>query len=330
MKEIKQTYEQGIRDGKMFVRAELEYEGVKERLFVAVCNTEKNKELLEEIPHEIREDLALVYHAYYDAGENGSASLLIRNDHLKLWGVDEDTLKADAWKSMRQILPSKIQSLWDAGMDIIRESGFECGEVAEETESRLKNTLVITNDKILLGAAYMFDPKTMDEAAKRLGDNLVVIPSSTHEILVMAEGQGKQFDQLRQMVQEVNRTTVRDEEVLSDEIYRYDREKQTLSVIPQGGLKQDIFPDSEVGLSDMHDYGYTWDGMLPLTKERALELMDEELLLFKLYSDGTEGMLKTKDEIFSHDGLFGVERESWISYLNAQSQNETNGMMQGM
>lgn len=330
MKEIKQTYEQGIRDGKMFVRAELEYEGVKERLFVAVCNTEKNKELLEEIPHEIREDLALVYHAYYDAGENKSASLLIRNDHLKLWGVDEDTLKADAWKSIRQILPSKIQSLWDVGMNIMCERGFECGEAVEETERRLKNTLVITNDKILLGAAYMFDPKTMDEAAKRLGDNLVVIPSSTHEILVMAEGQGKQFDQLRQMVQEVNRTTVRDEEVLSDEIYRYDREKQALSVIPQGGLKQDTFPDSEVGLSDMHDYGYTWDGMLPLTKERALELMDEELLLFKLYSDGTEGMLETKDEIFSHDGLFGVERESWISYLNAQSQNETNGMMQEM
>ena len=58
----------------------------------------------------------------------------------------------------------------------------------------------------------------------------------------------------------------------------------------------------------------------------ALELMDTDLLLFKLYEDGAEGMIETKEEILSHDGLFGVERDSWMNYLNAQSQNETNGM----
>lgn len=83
-------------------------------------------------------------------------------------------------------------------------------------------------------------------------------------------------------------------------------------------------------MEEMHAYGYTWDGMLPLTKERALELLDTELVLHKLYDDGAEAMLETKDEILSHDGLFGVEKDSWMNYLESQSQNETNGMIQEM
>lgn len=51
---------------------------------------------------------------------------------------------------------------------------------------------------------------------------------------------------------------------------------------------------------------------------------------FKLYEDGADAMLDTKEDILSHDGLFGVERDSWINYLESQSQNETNGMTQEM
>lgn len=47
-------------------------------------------------------------------------------------------------------------------------------------------------------------------------------------------------------------------------------------------------PD-KVSMEEMHAYGYVWDGMLPLTKERALELMDTDLLLFKLYEDRSRG-----------------------------------------
>lgn len=90
-----------------------------------------------------------------------------------------------------------------------------------------------------------------------------------------------------------------------------------------------LMPD-KVSMEEMHAYGYTWDGMLPLTKERALELLDTELVLHKLYDDGAEATLETKDEILSHDGLFGVEKDSWMNYLESQSQNETNGMIQEM
>lgn len=86
----------------------------------------------------------------------------------------------------------------------------------------------------------------------------------------------------------------------------------------------------KVSVEEMHEYGYKWDGMLPLTKERALELMDTELQIYKLDTRGAESMLESKEGIQKHDGLFGVEKEAWISYLNAQNQEQTGGMVQGM
>lgn len=80
---------------------------------------------------------------------------------------------------------------------------------------------------------------------------------------------------------------------LSGEIYRYDKDSHTLSKV-QVPEHEEIFMPDKVSMEEMHAYGYVWDGMLPLTKERALELMDTDLLLFKLYEDGAEGMLKPK------------------------------------
>ena len=160
---------------------------------------------------------------------------------------------------------------------------------------------------------------------EKLGDNLIILPSSVHETIVYSEECGPDIRRAKDMVQAVNQTELREEDFLSGEIYRYDKDSHTLSKV-QVPEHEEIFMPDKVSMEEMHAYGYVWDGMLPLTKERALELMDTDLLLFKLYEDGAEGMIETKEEILSHDGLFGVERDSWMNYLNAQSQNETNGM----
>lgn len=131
------------------------------------------------------------------------------------------------------------------------------------------------------------------------------------------------------MVKEVNRAQLLPTEILSDEVYQYSRDTQTLSRVVAVSQEEIPMPD-KVSMEEMHDYGYTRDGMLPLTKERALELLDTELVLHKLYNDGAEATLDSRNEILSHDGLFGVERDSWMEYLNAQSQIETNGMIQEM
>ena len=70
-------------------------------------------------------------------------------------------------------------------------------------------------------------------------------------------------------------------------------------------------PDSEVSVSDMQEYGYFYDGMLPVTRERALELDAAGLTVYILHEDNTESMVFDTEEIIGHGGLFGVEHEEW-------------------
>lgn len=82
-----------------------------------------------------------------------------------------------------------------------------------------------------------------------------------------------------------------------------DAQEQSLDEYPM--------PDSEVSVSDMQEYGYFYDGMLPVTRERALELDAAGLTVYVLHEDNTESMVFDTEEIMEHGGLFGVEHEEW-------------------
>ena len=70
-------------------------------------------------------------------------------------------------------------------------------------------------------------------------------------------------------------------------------------------------PDEQVSTPDMQEYGYSYDGMFPVTRERALELDAAGLTVYVLHEDNTESMVFDPQEIMDHDGLFGVDHEEW-------------------
>lgn len=71
-------------------------------------------------------------------------------------------------------------------------------------------------------------------------------------------------------------------------------------------------PDPAITTADMCAYGYMdGDTMLPLSKERARELFEQNVSVFMLYGDSTESMALDAKDIEKHDGIFGVEREEW-------------------
>ena len=84
----------------------------------------------------------------------------------------------------------------------------------------------------------------------------------------------------------------------------------------------DALPDAMVGLSEMHEYGYTWAEMLPLTKERALGLFDHDLPIYRLYEDGSEGSIDDRSEVMEYGGMFGIEKGDWEQYMERQSMRE--------
>ena len=70
-------------------------------------------------------------------------------------------------------------------------------------------------------------------------------------------------------------------------------------------------PDPAISVESMNAYGYTDSNMLPLTRERALELMERDVTVYMLHTDNTEAMAFDADEIRSFDGIFGVEASEW-------------------
>ena len=70
-------------------------------------------------------------------------------------------------------------------------------------------------------------------------------------------------------------------------------------------------PDPAISIESMNAYGYTDSNMLPLTKERALELMERDVSVYMLHTDNTEAMAFDAEEVRSFDGIFGVEASEW-------------------
>ena len=84
----------------------------------------------------------------------------------------------------------------------------------------------------------------------------------------------------------------------------------------------DAFPDGMIGLSQMHEYGYSWDEMLPLTKDMASELFGEDVSVYQLHADGSETLVEDRAALEGHDGLFGVEKGDWNAYKEYQSMKQ--------
>lgn len=84
----------------------------------------------------------------------------------------------------------------------------------------------------------------------------------------------------------------------------------------------DSLPDGMVGLSEMHEYGYSWDEMLPLTKDMASELFGEDVSVYQLYADGSETLVEDRAALQEYDGLFGVEKGDWNVYKEYQSMKQ--------
>lgn len=69
--------------------------------------------------------------------------------------------------------------------------------------------------------------------------------------------------------------------------------------------------DPAISVEARNAYGYTDDAMLPLTKERAMELFERDVPVYLLYGDNTEAMAFEQTEILNHDGIFGIDRADW-------------------
>ena len=70
-------------------------------------------------------------------------------------------------------------------------------------------------------------------------------------------------------------------------------------------------PDPTLTVDDMRSYGYLDGDMLPLSKDRALELLEHDITVYMLHPGNTEEMVFEAEDIIKHDGMFGITRPDW-------------------
>ena len=151
-----------------------DYEQMKSKLSMEVVSAEKNAELLESVPHERMEDMAVVYRFVLDQTDSGNGTILVTNQLLEQYGITKEQLRADAMENAPEIRPSEIRGMSEVMSEL---APGMIPEVAPEDEQMF---VAIVPDKIH-GAGVIAYPNFMEDAAQKMGGDFFVLPSSIHE-----------------------------------------------------------------------------------------------------------------------------------------------------
>ena len=82
-------------------------------------------------------------------------------------------------------------------------------------------------------------------------------------------------------------------------------------------MQVDILPDYTVSQEQMHEYGYTWDGMLPVRIRTARMLYGAGVELYRLGKNDTEGKVES-GEFEDTESLYGVEKPAWQAFISSE------------
>lgn len=83
----------------------------------------------------------------------------------------------------------------------------------------------VTNSKMCLGAALMINKENLDLIHESFAGNFWILPSSVHEFMILPDEGNENAEELLNIVTEINREIVSDDDKLSDSVYYYDGEK---------------------------------------------------------------------------------------------------------
>lgn len=187
-----------------------DFSKIKNQVVYKLVNAEKNKKLLEKVPNLPILDFAIIFYWMVPAGDDEYGSVLIRNSHMNLWKIPISLLYQCAKQNTPRLLPCAFAPL----SDFVKEFS---GELWEESP-----LYILSNKMGLNGAASLLYPGMPGKIYEKLKRNYYLLPSSIHEFLVVPDCEMVEPENLRSIVQEVNATQLRTEELLSDNIYYFD------------------------------------------------------------------------------------------------------------
>ena len=209
------------------------YDSIKEYLLLKLVNTEANRSMLKSLPHLEMEDLSVVPVICFSLpGTDGKGTVHVTSELTEIWGVALEEVLRNAMENMERKGTPVLQDV----MEILRlsenvKNWLESND--EDIRSPEGNMFALTFEKSSYGAAIVACPNIMQKICDLFPNGFYIIPSSIHEVLILLKENALPPIELRKIVRDVNRTQVEKDEILSDCVYTYDREKQKICRITE-------------------------------------------------------------------------------------------------
>ncbi len=199
-----------------------DYGSVKDRIFYKLVSLEKNKKFLRDAPHLRWNDLAIVFYYAFKKNMAAGGSITIKRQHMLMWKQNAESLYRTARQNTERDMPELLVSM----SELLSEM---TGVFLREDDAA--PMYVLTNREKRFGASAMLYSEKIKRLAERFGCDILILPSSVHEVLLIPDDHVREYAFYRQMVADVNRTQVEPEEVLSYGLYRYCRKKSEIEEI---------------------------------------------------------------------------------------------------
>ena len=206
---------------------DLSWDSVRDKLTVRLLEKQRNREFLSSMPYvSVGHGLAVI--ADINMGEDNSVEwrIAINNGVLDSLGVDKETLFVEAMNSSVVMEPAVLTDMSQALFSPEKENFLDRSEPIAPEE--VGGMYVLTNESGSLGAAALFYPDVKEKAAELIGSDYYVLPSSTHEVILVPDTAGINAKELCDMVKQANRTVVDEKDILSDNVYHYSKDERRL------------------------------------------------------------------------------------------------------
>lgn len=196
-----------------------DYENVKSRLALKLINRKENRKLLNDMPHiNVCDDLACICYIVLEQPENGK--IMVHNGLFEKWNVPVMDMMHTAMENTKRMYPAKVMDF----EKVVKKSGM-----FSEADQLGGSMYIITHGGEIYGAVAALYNGLLDRLAEEIGSDLILIPSSVHEFLMMPKKMCHiGVEELNQMIREVNAEQLEPDEVLSDHAYLYCKETKEI------------------------------------------------------------------------------------------------------
>ena len=223
VEEIIAIYKENALEESIDVEGLMDFDNAKDRIIYKLVNYQKNEILLWRHPHIRVLDLAIVFSYMIDCDQSGGASILINHEHAKLWNLKASDLLRLAQENTPKLLGYTLRDLFEYVSSV--QPDYLPGDINPELldGSDCEPIYILTNKPGLYGAGAILYKDILPKLAEHFNSSFYILPCSIHELILVPESPQTDEEMLSQMVKEVNKSAVRDEDLLSDSVYFYDQ-----------------------------------------------------------------------------------------------------------